>query len=384
MATLTWQDVAGQVRAPDLNGSALLISRGVDQLAAAAQEPERIRQAQIDREMKGLLLQSEMAGRTDDMLDKRDTKRTAAAEKADMKEFGAAQSTLEAMSRSAGLKGSSYDDVLKSDAYMGLSPGARAYASAHLSDAWTRGDEARLAKIEGDQDEARAQANFNRSFAQSEQHHRDSEARQTREFNRREKLFEEEYRAKREAEGFISNDPKTNIAWRERSKQTASQKAPILRGLELYGNMSPREAAIKGKNDGNWFRDGDAEAQVMARNVQEKTGKKVDTWMINQLLVEGGSANNGFLNPRGQFDQGKAEEYLTDLVKLNEAANKNQEFFDAMTINARNGTKYDVNSDGWKKHPIQLGVDSPKSKESTRSDPDSAYDRMLESNIYMR
>ena len=129
--------------------------------------------------------------------------------------------------------------------------------------------------------------------------------------------------------------------------------------------MSPREAADKGKTNGNWFRDGDAEAQDMAKNVERKLGKKVDTWMVNQLLVEGGGANNDFLNPRGEFDQGAAEDYLASLVKLQDAASYNQQFLDEMTQNARDGKTYQP--ENLKKFPLRSGVDPAAKKTKSSS-----------------
>ena len=155
MATLTWQDVAGQVRAPDYSESAEMITQGLGQISAAVQAPERLRQERLDREMKGLMIQSDMVERTGNMIDKIDTKQKNEVKEKDLKEFSKNQSYLEAGVRKAALKGVSLDEYLATDkVYQGMGEGARSFSAANLSDAYMRGDETRITMEARAQDDA--------------------------------------------------------------------------------------------------------------------------------------------------------------------------------------------------------------------------------------
>lgn len=149
MATLTWQDVAGQVRAPDYSEASELMTRGLGQISAAVQAPERLRQEKLDREMKGLLIQSEMNNQTSNMIDKIDTKLKNEVKERDLKEFSKNQSYLESASRKAGMAGIPLPDFLATDkVFQSMGDGAKAYSAANLSDAYTRGDETRISMEE--------------------------------------------------------------------------------------------------------------------------------------------------------------------------------------------------------------------------------------------
>lgn len=155
MATLTWQDVAGQVRPPDYSDAAALITQGIGQVSAAAKAPERLRQEQLDREMKGLLVQSEMNDRTGNMIDKIDTKQKNEVKERDLREFSKNQSYLESASRQAAINGIPLPDVLATDkVYQSMGEGAKAYSAGHLFDAYMRGDETRIRTEERNQDQA--------------------------------------------------------------------------------------------------------------------------------------------------------------------------------------------------------------------------------------
>lgn len=174
MATLTWQDVAGRVAAPDFSDASALITQGIGQVSAAAKAPERLRQEQLDREMKGLLVQSEMNDRTGNMIDKIDTKQKNEVKERDLREFSKNQSYLESASRKAAIDGIPLPDFLAADpTYQSMGDGARAYGAGRLSDAYMRGDETRIHIKERNEDQAyRAQQDliqrqqWNASFAE--------------------------------------------------------------------------------------------------------------------------------------------------------------------------------------------------------------------------
>lgn len=155
MATLTWQDVAGQVRAPDYSEATELLTRGLGQISAAVQAPERLRQEKLDREMKGLLIQSEMNNQTSNMIDRIDTKLKNEVKERDLKEFSKHQSYLESSSRKAAMAGVPLPDFLANDpVYKSMGEGAKAYSASHLSDAYMRGDETRITMEERAKDNA--------------------------------------------------------------------------------------------------------------------------------------------------------------------------------------------------------------------------------------
>lgn len=360
MATLTWQDVAGRVAAPDFSDASALITQGIGQVSAAAKAPERLRQEQLDREMKGLLVQSEMNDRTSNMIDKIDTKQKNEVKERDLREFSKNQSYLESASRKAAMDGISLPDFLATDkVYQSMGDGAKAYSAANLSDAHMRGDETRSQREEQAADNARQERHFQQQFAAQQQQFRASESRANREFSLRERELGKREQEAREAAGLISRDAQTNIAWRDRAMQLSNQLAPIQRGMELYGKISPNEAAEKGGiMNKNWFANGGREAQKIQTDIEKKTGKKIDTWMINQLLVEGGGADNTRMWPGGNIDNNAAEDYLLNLVQLREAAEYNQRFFDQMTQEIRNGKTYSADNLN-KNYPIRTGVSAP-------------------------
>lgn len=155
MATLTWQDVAGQVRAPDYSEASELMTRGLGQISAAVQAPERLRQEKLDREMKGLLIQSEMNNQTSNMIDRIDTKLKNEVKERDLKEFSKHQSYLESSSRKAAMAGVPLPDFLANDpVYKSMGEGAKSYGASRLSDAYMRGDETRISMEERAMDDA--------------------------------------------------------------------------------------------------------------------------------------------------------------------------------------------------------------------------------------
>lgn len=363
MATLTWQDVAGRVAAPDFNDASAMITEGINTLGGAVRDlgsaPDQRRKAELAK--KALLIGAE-AGIVQDgakQMDALGNRIKLDKKEKDMSEFGAAQSILEAGARDAAMGGKSFEDFIKSnETYLKLGEGAKSYGAQHLSDAFGQG----LTFKEQQEDNARQERHFQQQFAQQERQFRASEARANRQMNLQAQALGKAEQREREAAGLISKDAQTNIAWRDRAAQLQSQLAPIARGMELYGKISPNEAAEKGGiMNKNWLFNGGQEAQQLAAEIQKKTGKKIDTWMINQLLVEGGNADNARFNPGGNIDDAAAEDYLMNLVKLREAAEYNQRFFDQMTQEIRSGKTYskeNLNNN----FPIRTGVDIPLAK----------------------
>mgnify|MGYP000048735914 FL=1 len=118
----------------------------------------------LDAQKRGNMEQAQMAGQLEAVL-KNDRK------EADIKQFGAAQSILEAGFQDAGYQGKSFDEYLKgSKEYNSLSEGAKAFGASHLSDAYYRGQQAReqhLAREQNDRIQEAQLALQRQSLAES-------------------------------------------------------------------------------------------------------------------------------------------------------------------------------------------------------------------------
>lgn len=365
MATLTWQDVAGQVRAPDYSEAASLITQGIsgigDSVKALGTASEQRRQAALVKEMMLVDMEAQGLQQRADLGMQLGKDLAVRTEKKDMKEFSKNQSFLEAGARKAALAGMSLDDYLANDKiFQSMGEGAKTYSASHLSDAYMRGDETRLSREEQAADNARQERHFQIQLSESRRQQAAANSRFEREFKLRERELTERKRQERENAGYISDDPLTNVAWRQRAAQTQKQLAPLQRAVELYGDMTPQEAAIKGG-----IVSSGKEAQAIAQQLEKKTGKKVETWMINQLLAEGGGANS--IIPLNDFNNSAAEDYLMSLVKQTDAAKYNQQFFDEMTQLAREGKTY--SPERMADFPIRTGIniDPELTKKATPS-----------------
>lgn len=159
MATLTWQDVAGQVRAPDYSDAAALITQGIQGLGKSVADlgsaPEQRRQAALAKEMMLVDMQAKGVQQRADLGIQLGKELDVRTEKKDMKEFSKNQSFLEAGARKAAMAGMKLEDYLANDkTFQGMSDGAKAYSASHLSDAYLRGDETRITMEERAKDDA--------------------------------------------------------------------------------------------------------------------------------------------------------------------------------------------------------------------------------------
>lgn len=346
--TLRWQDVAGQVRAPDFSDSAQMITRGIEGLGAGVQSvlegPEKRRQAQVAKEMAVLQLQADNAGKIADNWGKlSETVKTDRKEK-DMKEWGTAQSTILAGARQAALEGKPYDDFLNSEAYLKLGEGARAYGAADVYNAFTRGDEFRAQRQEQAADNARQERFHRDSMAQQQRAFAQSAANADRDFRLREQAANAATREKLRAAGIYSNDANTNVAIKKRASEVGRQVGIIEAASKKYGSMTPAEAAKASGLPGNWFASAEAEAQKLATEIQRTTGKTVQPWMVNQLLATGGGADNARFNPGGGLDDDYAKNYLMGLLNLEGAARQNHLDLTSMITKAEAGSTFSAES----------------------------------------
>lgn len=179
MATLTWQDVAGRVAAPDFSDASALITQGIEGLGKSVSDlgsaPDQRRKAELAKQ--ALLLNAE-AGIVQDgakQMDALGQRIKIDTKEKDVLEFSKNQSYLESASRKAAMDGIPLPDFLATDkVYQSMGDGAKAYSAANLSDAYMRGDETRITMAERAKDDAyRAKrdavsdAQWARSFALS-------------------------------------------------------------------------------------------------------------------------------------------------------------------------------------------------------------------------
>lgn len=167
---LTWQDVAGGVRASDPSGLDQMITRGIATIGDAVQQlgtaPEQRRQQELGQQMAILgMLQSQQAQHAATGAQLLGQLKADKKEKA-IADFSTVQSQLEAGARQAALKGIPLDQYLANDkTYQSLNAEARAYGGEHLGNAWMKGDDTRISMAEHAADNARADRQFAASQA---------------------------------------------------------------------------------------------------------------------------------------------------------------------------------------------------------------------------
>ena len=167
--TLTWQDVAGQVRAPDFTEASNLITQGIGNLGTAVRDvvggPEDRRRADLAKQLLLVNMQQEGMQKHAEAGRQLGHDMKVIRKEKDQEEFSAAQSIIEAGAREAGLSGKNLQEFLASnEAYQKLDEGARAYGASHLSDAFLRGDETRIQQQERAADNARQERQFQMSY----------------------------------------------------------------------------------------------------------------------------------------------------------------------------------------------------------------------------
>lgn len=310
MATLTWRDVAGGVRAPDLSEATDAITRGILGLGASVQQ---LANAPKEQEQERIANQMALAITGQKFLDANAAKAEHDADRAKklqddaaMREFGAAQSILEASAREAAIGGRSFDDFAKSDAYLTLSPEARAYGAAHLSDAFGQGLGIREQRL----DNQRQESHFQQQMALQRQ----QEARQAREFNLRVKALEQAERAA--TGGLNTKDPETRLVLGDFTRRVAGNLFEA--GGHAYEGKSLAEIAKQsGISDIS-----EATESLNQLNAQrKKQGKAPLPEGVLKSLIAGQSGKNGWLTGLfNGFDQGDFESDLAIRADMYDSA----------------------------------------------------------------
>ena len=340
MATLTWQDVAGQIRAPDNSAAAAMITQGLQQVANAAQAPERQRQERLDKEMKGLLVQSEMNAQTGNMIDRLDTKQKTEVKEKDMKEFGKNQSYLESGARKAAMAGLSLDEYLANDkVYQGMGEGARSYSAANLSDAYMRGDETRITMTERAADNAyRAQRDkvqerqFNMNYQLSKENA--AMARQDRRDAAEERRVQREIANYGKPKVWKTGDDKTDKTMTILGQRTGAQWNEA--SGEAYAE---KELADLGKGYANLG----AVTNVFDSVNKQRTANGQRPLPLNVLkrVVDTGIGANSFINGFNDVDDTAIKQALGAVGEQYDLAAKGRDFYDQLSARVDTGAKTD-------------------------------------------
>lgn len=333
--TLRWQDVAGQVDAPDTSSAAALISEGISGLGQSIQQillaPETRRREALAMEAKLLGMQREMVGESANKLtsfgkEARELDNVRADE-----EWSGAQSLLEEAAWNAGLNGKSLDDVYKSDAFQRLSPKAQSRAKDELSDV--------LRNAVGVRDQRIQQELANRRAAESMAIQRAQEARsqQLHKITLEKYAREEKERKAAEAAKRYSNDPET---------QRTLERRELALG-EAFFNAEGGEFSARGKKGGVTIGeltkgildpDDAAEAETafnqFNRDFKKRTGIELPPGVLKSALDSGVGINDGLPGVFNDYDPDalnrhlalKADEYLALQVQRR---NLQQEIEDA-------------------------------------------------------
>jgi len=225
MATLTWRDVVGGVRAPDLSEATAAITRGIEGLgesvSALANGPAQRRNVQLANQLSLISTEQKFLDSNRELMEEQTKKADADAEKAALKSFSRVQSQLESGVRDAARKGLSVDDFLaKSELFGNLDENARSFAASHLSDAAYQG----LTLREKDEDDAVRNQQWNASFGLQ----REASSRAARESNLRIKAMEKEMAAA---------DKNGKLPWKTEDKETNEAAKEFTRrvGLAMMG-----------------------------------------------------------------------------------------------------------------------------------------------------
>ena len=326
MATLTWQDVAGQVRPADFTDASAMITKGVESLGTAVKDivggPEQRRKAQLAKEL--MLGQMQMQGMQEHadqgaQLGKDLGIRT---EKKDAKEFGAAQSTLEALARNTALKGGTYEDVLKSDAYLKLGEGARAYGASNLSDAFVRGDETRMQQQQHASDVARDEAHFQANYRLSVENA--AMARQDRRDAAQDRKDARELANYGKPKIWKTGHDKTDRTMTDLGRRTGNQ----------WINASGESYAEKDLGDlGKGYANLGAVTEVFDKVNKERVSAGRDPLPINVLkrLVDTGIGSHSFVNGWNDVDDSAITQALAPLGEQYDLALKGQDFYDQLS-----------------------------------------------------
>lgn len=360
MATLTWQDVAGQVRAPDYSEATELLTRGLGQISTAVQAPERLRQEKLDREMKGLMLQSEMNNRTGDMIDKIDTKLKNEVKERDLKEFSKNQSYLEANVRKAAMKGMALDDFLANDPiYKSMSEGAKSYSAANLSDAYMRGDETRIMIEERAKDDAyRAQrdrvqdAQSQRSYALAAENAR---------INREERAALKAERDALKPKVWNTGNDKTDKAMTQMAAETGR------RYIEASGaRYATQDITSIGKNYKNLGQVSDIFNDVINKERLAK-GKEALPATVLMKVLDTGTGSNNFWDGWNDIDDKAITKALRAAGDMYDDAALSKDYYERLAVLVDGGARPDQASidQGW--NVLTNGPKKPKA--SVKPDP---------------
>lgn len=222
--TLRWQDVAGQLRGADLSTGVEQVTQGLAGLGDSVQRillaPEQRRRDALNLEAKVQGMNANTYGKGAEVM--ADLSKTMKEnEKRELDEiFGAAQSEIGAVAQQLGASGQSFDNFLKSDAYLNLDPRVRSRIGEYAFAAYSDGADIR----DREEQQAESRRQWQANYALNVQQERRAAASAARDAEMDRYRLKELKRADEEAEKqrrskIYSNDPETqSILSRERDK----------------------------------------------------------------------------------------------------------------------------------------------------------------------
>lgn len=347
MATLTWQDVAGRVAAPDFSDASAMITQGIAGLGKSVADigtaPEKRRLEEVAKQNQLLALQM---GFTDENVNKAialDKNVDQRKEKEAVKEFSKNQSFLESGVRKAALAGMPLADYLATDkVFQGMSEEARAYSAANLSDAYTRGDETRITMAERAKDDAyRAKrdavsdAQWARSFALSAENTRLARA--------------ERAEAKKAAEALKPKVWKTGNDKTDKAMSLLAQNTGM-QFIEASG------AAYQDKTLselGKGYKNLGAVSDVFGKVNAERRAQRLPMLPENVLkrIIDTGVGSNSTFDGLNDVDDAAITDALLAAGKQFDTALKGREFYEYLSTHVDAGTQVEQRDIdiGWNK-----------------------------------
>lgn len=284
MAGLTWQDVAGQVAAPDYSEATAAITRGIESIGSSVNAivgaPEERRKADLAAKMVAAATGQKFLDINTEKAEKDAELARRLQDRAAQQAWGQARSQLETMAYDAALNGKGIEAVLQSELYQSLAPEARALADGNIADVLRDGIRTRDARLEREQNN-RIQA---RQLALSEA----SNARAARESNIRLRALQA---AEQEALDLKDpfrriRDPRQKQALRQYSNDVGALVAQT--DLTPYAGKSVADILTKelGLPKDSWIGSDAGEAVSEIRNGFEEANRRLVSQGLRPLPPE--------------------------------------------------------------------------------------------------
>lgn len=380
MGPLTWRDVAANVNVTNYADTSALITQGiagigeaVAKLGGAKDERRKLEAAQ---ELQRLQVESEMA-----RILRKDTNAAfdsseLRTEKKDAKEFGANQASLEALFREGGLKGVSYSDLLKSEDYLRLSEGARAFGASDFSDAYERGDETRIRRADAAANDRREQARWDASHQLAKQNAEED------------RLYRQEGRKAREAAEAerLRNLPKV---WNTGDDKTdeAITKLMLRTGHDWNEASGARYDTVDTASLSKGYKNPGAVGEIFnAINIRRMDeGKTALPEGVLKRLISTGVGSNSFFDGTNNVDDTAVEKAFEAFERQYDDAQSGRDYYTALSARVEDGARLNKRGvdAGWNRLFQDQRDAQARKKAEEQAQADLAR-KALEQNMYRR